>query len=550
MSNKGTGTKELDAADSEYFCVEKDTRLFESRIWPLLEEYYQKASISAWNQIPFYPTSNPFIADVYADIILSCINDLGPLLNPREPLYILEMAAGSGCFSFYLLNELKKRQSYFARLKGLQLRYIMADFTEDNSLSWRQNPRFKPFLDEGMLQFGIFRPQDDLTVRKCPAVANGGGAAGEILLSRGSSSNPLIAIANYFFDSMKQDAFQIQNGKLKEARHSFSCKRDSENPEAIKFEALQKSESYHDVASDYFEDARMNNVLASYRREFENASVLFPTGAFQCIANLLEISSGKLVLISSDKGFTDRTYVKGLREQPFVAHHGIFSYSVNYDAIRRYFEALGGSSLNTSDDNLSVSTAVNILLSGSDCPLEHLQYTFAEKVDRQNLINYLYFMQDLLTEVEPKKSNEILRACLGFVQMCNYDPIVFCLCAPRIYASLETMNAFQERRLLTLLRRVRDNFYSVQQQYDVFYWVGRSYYGMNRLEEALKAFADSLLTFGESSSTLYYMAACYEVKQDYNTALRYYQDTLRLEPGCEYTLSGIKRVEETLKGKS
>jgi tetratricopeptide (TPR) repeat protein len=289
--------------------------------------------------------------------------------------------------------------------------------------------------------------------------------------------------------------------------------------------------------------------LKSYCRDFENASILFPLGAFNCISNLLEISSNKLVLISSDKGFTDRNYVKGRREQPFVAHHGIFSYSVNYDAIRRYFEALGGVSLNTTDDNLSVSSAVNYLLDGTECALENSRFYFEDKMDRQNLSNYLYFMQDLLTDLEPKKSNEILRACMGYIQLCNFDPIVFCLAAPRIYMALETITASQAEHLLHLLDKVRENFYSVQQQYDVFYWVGRIYYGMSRLDDALKAFADSLLTFGESSSALYYTAACYEVKKDFKTALRYYKDTLRLEPDCEFTRGGVNRVEAYISGK-
>ena len=509
MTNEATSTQTPAEADSEYFCVEQSARLFESRIWPLLEEYYQKASISAWNQIPFYPTSNPFIADIYADIIVTFLNDCGSELDLNEPLYILEMAAGSGCFSFYLLRELQKRRRYFKILQNMKLCYIMADFTADNPKSWQQNAKLKPFVDEGLLEFGIFRPQDDLTVRLCPQED---GAENKILLSKDQCKNPLIAIANYFFDSIKQDAFQIQDGVLTEARHTFICKRDQENPAAIKFESLRKSETYVDVPFDYFDDPRMNNVLTSYKRDFENASMLFPTGAFHCISNLLEISRNRLVLISSDKGFTDGNYVRGRREQPFVAHHGIFSYSVNYDAIRRYFEALGGSSLNTTDDNLSVSTAVNILLAGANCVFEQSKCNF-EKVDRQNMCNYLYFMQDLLTEVEPKKSNEILRACMGFIQLCNFDPIVFCLAAPRIYMAIETINVFQEKRLLDILERVKDNFYSVQQQYDVFYWVGRIYYGLNRLDEALKAFADSLLAFGESSSALYYMAACYEVKR-------------------------------------
>ena len=528
--------------DAEHFFIEESSKLSESRIWPLLEDYYKSASISAWNQIPFYPTSNPFIAETYADIILNFVRDYKENIDFEKPLYILEMAAGTGCFSFYLLKELKKRKEYFPWFKQLNLQYIMADFTAENQKNWNANPRFTPFRKEGWLQFGVFKPQDDLHVIEAES--------GTVLLDKSNCANPLIAIANYFFDSIKQDAFQVDQHKLLEVKQRFQCKRDPEDPAAIKFETMHKTgtETYLEVGVDYYEDARMNNVLKDYVQSFESASIIFPLGAFNCISNLLAISSDNLVLISSDKGFTDENYVKGRREQPFVAHHGIFSYSVNYDAIRRYFLALGGASMNTTDDNLSVSTAVNFLLA-KPCELAGSRFNFEDKVDRQNLSNYLYFMQDLLIELEPKKSNEVLRACMGYVQLCNYDPIVFCLAAPRIYFGLETITSSQAHRLLEIIARVRENFFSVQQQYDVFYWIGRIYYGMSKLEDALKAFADSLLTFGASSSALYYTAACYEVKQEYKTALRYYKDTLELEPGCEFTQGGIKRVEALLLGK-
>lgn len=547
MSNDTVKAAEAKEAE-EYFFIEESSKLSESKIWTLLEQYYQASSISAWNQIPFYPTSNPFIAEAYADVILNFILDYKEQIDYSKPLYILEMAAGTGCFSFYLLRELRKRKESFELLRKVNLQYLMVDFTADNPANWKQNEKLKSFRDEGWLQFGVFKPLDDAFVMSCP---DDKSEPVQILNSELCSGNPLIAIANYFFDSIKQDAFQVQSRQLTEVRQRFECKREAANPDEIKFESMRKTgtETYHEVSRDYYGDGRLNNVLKSYCRDFENASVLFPLGAFTVISNLLKISSDNLLLISSDKGFTDKDYVKGRREQPFVAHHGIFSYSVNYDAIRRYFEELGGTSLNTTDDNLSVSSSVNFLLKDKGNALEHSKFFFTDKMDRQNLANYLYFLQDLLTDVEPKKSNELLRSCMGYIQLCNYDPIVFCLAAPRIYFYLETISSSQAQHLLFIIEKVKENFYSVQQQYDVFYWIGRIYYGMSRLDDALKSFADSMLTFGESSSALYYIAACHEVKKDFNTALRYYKDTLRLEPDCEFTKSGIVRVEAALAEK-
>ena len=547
-----------DGNAAETFLVEKDKKLSESVIWSLLEQYYDSASISAWNEIPFYPTSNPFIADTYAQLIVSFLRDYFEKLDLSKPVYIVEMAAGSGCFSFYLLKELKRKIEFFSSLKQIDLRYIMADFTANNVRSWMSSEKLRPFAESGMLSFGIFRPETDRKIVRCKLSDDKNDSPSaysdeEVLLAAGMSPNPVIAIANYFFDSIKNDAFQIHNGLLKEVRQTFHCVRDSEQPNQIKFDRLIKAEQIHDASYDYYDDARFNRVLNNYSRQFENASILFPWGALNCIANLFEMSGDNLLLISSDKGFNDKTYIEGRREQPFLPHHGIFSYSVNYDAIGRFFRELGGISMNTSDDNLSVSTAVNLLVKNSgdgNSSFEELSYCFDQWVDRQNTCNYLYFIQDLLTEIQPKKgdnASEILRACLGYIQLCNYDPIVFCLAAPRIYMALETINVLQEKRLLEIIERVNDNFYSVQQQYDVFYWIGRIYYGLNRLDDALRAFSDSMLTFGSSSSTTYYVAACYEVRKDYETALRYYEDTLAMEPSCPFTQDGLKRVRAIIK---
>lgn len=525
---------------SGHTVLDKDKRLSESIIWKMLENFYDTASISAWNKIPFYPTSNPFIAEAYAEQIVAFLKDYRQHIVSDEPVYIIEMASGSGCFSFYVLQDLQVKLSYFEELKKINLKYVMTDFTDNNVSSWQKNPRLKPFVDAGLLEFAVFRPDSDQSLETRPS---------GLKLHAGTVHNPVIAIANYFFDSIKQDAFQIQNGVLHEVRNTFSCDSDQLPDEGYPpFEVLRKTESYQVVNGKYYEEQVLNDVLEKYIASGKDCSVLIPYGAFDCLRNLRAMSGDNVVLISSDKGFTDENYVDGLREQTFLTHHGIFSYSVNYDAIKKYFQLLGGEGITTTDDNLSVSTAVNFLLKHK-VPLEESRYYFKEKVDKQNLGNYLYFMQDLLTSVKPEKTNELLRACLGYIQLSNYCPIVFCLAAPRIYAAIETINPYQQQRLLQMLPKVRAKFYSVQQQFDVFYWIGRMYYGLDLYEQALVAFEESLNVFGSTSSSLYYIAACNEVKGEYERALKFYNQTLELEPGCEYTRGGIDRVKSKLGKK-
>lgn len=523
--------------------LEQNKRLSDSMIWKMLEDFYDKASISAWNQIPFYPTSNPFIAETYAEMILAFLKDYAEHLDQSEPLYVLELACGSGCFSFYLLKELSKKLSYFSSLSKIQLKYVMTDFTENNVRSWESNPKLQPFIGSGLLEFAVFRPETDTKINLRLSARE---------LAPGSLNNPLITIANYFFDSIRQDAFQIQSGQLMEAQHSFYQNTEIDNGStSLSFSQLQKSENYVNANVDYYPDPELNEILRQYLSEYKDASILFPIGAFQCLRNISRLSKGKMVLLSSDKGFTDKAYMQGRHEQAFIAHHGIFSYSVNYDAIRRYCENRGGLSLCTTDDNLSVATTANFMVPRDQCRLEESTFYFQEKVSKQNISNYLYFLQDFIVQVDSSKKNEILRASLAYIQLCNFDPIAYCLTARLMQGALETSSTTQQERLLqVIIPHVRDNFYSLQQQFDVFYWIGRTYYGLNYILEAMQAFKESIAVFGQTSSSLYYLAACHEIRQELDKALQLYKETLQLEPNCQYTLAGIDRVSKQLEKHS
>src|SRR5277367_4685650 len=96
--------------------IEQHKRFSQSALWRMQREYFDKEGINAWvNQVPFYITSNPYIADCYAQITLSFMKDWIKL-NPdakNHTFYIMELGTGSGRFSYYfvksLLETMKKR---------------------------------------------------------------------------------------------------------------------------------------------------------------------------------------------------------------------------------------------------------------------------------------------------------------------------------------------------------------------------------------------------------------------------------------------------------
>src|SRR5688572_27373322 len=93
------------------FVVETGRRLSESSIWRLQRAFYDSAGPRAWKPkgVPSYVTNNPYIARTYARLVVAFLRDLtregpGPAFDAREPLTIVELAAGTGRFAFLFLR--------------------------------------------------------------------------------------------------------------------------------------------------------------------------------------------------------------------------------------------------------------------------------------------------------------------------------------------------------------------------------------------------------------------------------------------------------------
>ena len=517
--------------------LETDRRLSECLLWRLREDFYDKKGVSAWEQIPYYPTSNPFIGEAYAELVIAFLLDYRAHLNRDEPVYIIEMAAGTGCFSFYMLKALMAKLAYFGDLRALKVRYVMTDFTESNIKFWEGHEKLQAFRDAGVLDFTVWRPEDEDTLFL---------RTSRTRLCAETVKNPVIAIANYFFDSIRQDGFRIMDGKVQEVRFTFY--RDKEAMQAgdsVTLEQLKMHESYVDAGDSYYPDHRLNAILNYYRDVFDKAAILFPLGAFDCIRNLQSLSGNNLMLLSSDKGFTTTEHIEAYEGYAYTLHDSVFSYMVNYHAISRYFVNQGGHTFSTTDDTHYLHTTMNTLLR-TPCELENSRYYFQEKVRKQNLINYLYECEDLLQAETGDPSKPMLGSYLAFIRISNFDPIAFCLCGDKILHSLEGSDNQQKAALLEILDKVRENIYTVQRDYNVYSYLGRIYYDLNCIDESLEALRQSVKLFGADSDALYHIAACHEVKGNYEAALSFYRQTQELDPGCTLTRDGIKRAEAGL----
>lgn len=73
-------------------------------------------------------------------------------------------------------------------------------------------------------------------------------------------------------------------------------------------------------AATYYDDARHREVLLHYQKSVAQGSVTVPVAALDCLDRLRQL--GKLLLISSDRGFTSAEAIS-IPDHPLALHRGL-----------------------------------------------------------------------------------------------------------------------------------------------------------------------------------------------------------------------------------
>lgn len=201
------------------------------------------------------------------------------IIDETEPLYIIELGAGSGKFSYFMLKALEEMQDVcdfpFSKVK-----FVMTDFTETNFKYWQSHPALKRYFESGHLDAGIFNAVTDtsITLWKSGTV-----------LSKGSCKNPIIIVANYLFDTLYHDIFQVDGGVLKEGLISVGSK-NSHEPDPLHPDIIGRLENHYKyipTEPTYYTDEEgdekhLERILNWYLQYFKDsstgASILVPIG--------------------------------------------------------------------------------------------------------------------------------------------------------------------------------------------------------------------------------------------------------------------------------
>jgi hypothetical protein len=485
--------------------LEKDKRLSNSILWKLQQEAYSRYGIEAWNQygVPSYITSNSYTARAYAHVALGYIRDgiAHDTLDLSQPLYFLDLGAGTGRFTYFFLNELSAFLSS-SSLPKIKICYVMTGMVASNLEFWQTHSYLKPYFESGILDRALYHHAQKAPIHLINR---------NIILSTETVINPLILICNYFFDTIPQDLFRFKNGMLEEGRIALTVNNAAEeeiaslNPSLIN--KLSYQYSYHPFTDEcktgYSEKLRI--LLDSFRDKLEGCSFLFPSGAFEALETFIDLSQSRLLLLAGDQGLCT---VEQLRQsgEPKLSLHGSFSFPVSYFAMAAFFQQQSGKYWLTSfsDPTFVIMAAVLGLENAPETTL-----AFHEHIDNFEPTDYFKLVS--LTEEQSEEQDQApsLDYILLLIKLGNWDASVLLGFFSAIRQALPSATQPQKDRLQATIGEVYKHFYPTgPSSGDFVLNLGVLLFEMQDFAGAKKYFQASMEITGSNTTALNNITAC------------------------------------------
>uniref|UniRef100_K3WP22 Uncharacterized protein n=1 Tax=Globisporangium ultimum (strain ATCC 200006 / CBS 805.95 / DAOM BR144) TaxID=431595 RepID=K3WP22_GLOUD len=559
--------------------LEGFTPFSKCHLWKLMMSFYDREGVESWAQgiVPHFITSNTFIAKRYSNVLRAYFRDVMRPgseypLDPSEPFYIVELGTGSGKFSFYFLKALAEAERVLDFPLD-KIKYVMTDFTEQNFNFWKTHPALAPFVKRGIVDFAIFDATKDTELHL--TVSND-------VLRPHQLKNPLCIIANYLFDTLYHDLFQVEHGILKEGLISVGSKKTQEpdplDPDIIK--RLSNLYKYEQIDETFYgeENPHLNNILKWYHEYYDpessGATVLVPIGALSAIERLSQLSSNRVVVISGDKGNSNPDHFRGVCD-PHIAVHGSFSVMVNYHAIGIYFASRGGFALHSPQEEASLKVSM-FVLPGEPARLQSAQdqlqqppptsmtELYGDDLDRvcearsrafpnvsvafeDEIVafgpNDFFVMQKAIKEDTKAPS---LKAVLALLKLSCWDPDVFYKFRDVLLDHSPACPPKLKKDVRHGIPLVWKNYYALDKEKDIAFEIGRLYYGIHDYDSALAFYTRSMHEMGKHHVTSHNMGLCHYSKRQLDLAATCFEEAYALNSSYQKALTWLQRVQKEL----
>ena len=463
--------------------LETDVPLSQSLIWRRQREFYQQRGLKVWTEdrIPEYITNNPFIAEIYVRIVFNflteCMEKEQPVSKDR-PLRILELGAGHGKFCYLFLKQLMKL------FPDAPVSYCMTDCSEASLEAWRNNPYLGEFVRSGVLEFELLQ-------------------AGEKLpdaVSSKLSGGPLVVIASYVFDSLPQDAFIVQDGRLFEMLvtvHATGSKAQLSD--------LELSYRNIDVPPDRYSDETWNRILQEYRARLDAATLPFPCEALKLLRELAALSDGRTLVLVADKGFAHEEDLRFSQGPPALEFHGsgCFSQMVNLDAIGKYFRAKGGEAL-LPDKHLTSLSICGFLQGSAGDDFSKTKEAYRQSQEAFGPDDLFPLFAWLNAHMEEMSVRQMLAA----LRLTRWDPLAFMRLFPVLARQLRSVST-ERQELRNAVAHIWENHYPLNAaENQLAFQCGVVLLELQYFGDAMGMFRKSEQSTGRSAPTSYNLGLC------------------------------------------
>ncbi len=479
-----------------FFQIEPMTAFDQSIIWTLNQDYYKNQGVSAWTDqvVPFHITSNAVVAKAYAKMILSFLRDLAGQGQCAESVYILELGAGHGKLGYQILHLLDKLMTQERQdLPGYC--YILSDISEDTLAFYDQHAQLQEYFDRGVLDIAFFDGAQDssITLRRSKET-----------IGPHSLTQPIFTIANYFFDTLPNELFYINNKQVSQCLVSI---RSDVNPEGLEAQELIKNMQLkyelRDLDYPHFDDEIDNMILSQYQDLNKSSYIFYPNKGLQCLRHLRALSQGGLVLLAMDKGYHTLDGLTG-RGLPELITHGSFSCWVNFHALAESCIHRGGRALFPSKSHFSVKLACLIYAHEGE-EYYDLAKSYHDIVDS--------FGPDDFNQVKnlayANVSRLQLKELISMYRLSAHDASMFIRFLPRLKQLMKSISMQDRLKIREVVHLVWGNYFYINEDMDLSYELGGLLYDLAFYDEALTYFNISNNSRGAKEDVLYNQALCY-----------------------------------------
>jgi len=516
--------------------IEQDKRFSQSSLWRIQRDYFDREGINAWvNSVPFYITSNPFIAKTYARIVLAFLHDwinLHPEAR-QAPFYIMEIGTGSGRFSYYFvktLNEMLKASD----IRDVRVIHVMSDFTRSNMRYWETHHAIAPLVEQGLIDFALY----DLDAERPITLIKSGTH-----LDAATLTNPLTVFGNYIFDTCLNDMFAIRDGKLFELYVSLAAEESNMKGNwPAEMEKVDVSYQAHKVGDTLYNDPQIDPILTEYRSNLKETIFMFPTGAFKALRFLNKIANNRLLMLSTDKGYCALPSQEGAGQPPIYFHGSFFSAMVNFHAIGRFLENGGGDSF-LQTPRRGIKTAAF----SAGFRLRDLPQTLLELNDRvEGFSPADYFA--LHRRMSDSFGECTLDIIASHLELSGWDPHIFLKIAGRVTKLAPEADRDTVSFLCDNMEKIAANFYDMPKTQCVLFEIAVFFHTLKKYDQAVRYYEMAEPFITEKFGLHYNLALCLHYQKRNEAALTQFRQAVALDETSKEAAEWVTFLEQNPEG--